>query len=554
MRSYNGFVMTLDGFLTFLTLIIAAYAIIPTVARLRLRLHILWPLAISIVGFSLVIYFEFFSLLALPCPKALGSSCGFLRITNDSPINSGQAAFIVVIIWLGFAWIAFSRRKLSAHSLPTLSRLASELAYEDRYAELTKIMEPHVQLLDRAATRKLKWPALRDRLMELNPANLPTNKLLEQIERGDPNFSDRSIWYRAAALIASRVAMFIPNGRRAEEAANEIFRVLLETPELTHFIGMSRPYFGVQLLSCSVHGVHDFCDDYMRVLIANSRSVLYKEIKQNQNISSTSGYWFPEHNCLLHFFFNDARTAERLGVWKPLGEFAISALRPDTNAEYVPFLNGPSDSFKEEEWSDKTFVAIRFFDLMVTAAEYQGIQWHMWLYYFPFFLDGLLRLYDASGENIDPDKEWPTRAAYLIYELFSALTGWIEAIQNLPKHSPHVKPDNDNLTHENGNIPKSAILALASCLESVLTADSVSERVKESIHDMVMRTLRRVSQGAVGGRHRAILIKAIIRGGTELHTPATGYGDALKRLWRKTDHVVRADIRGYETRLLQAYL
>jgi hypothetical protein len=87
----------------------------------------------------------------------------------------------------------------------------------------------------------------------------------------------------------------------------------------------------------------------------------------------------------------------------------------------------------------------------------------------------------------------------------------------------------------------------------VLTAEPVSEPVKENIHDMVMGTLRRISEGTVGGRHRAILIKAIIQGGFEMHTPADGYGEALKRFWYKTDHVVRAAIRGYEAKLLQAY-
>jgi hypothetical protein len=48
---------------------------------------------------------------------------------------------------------------------------------------------------------------------------------------------------------------------------------------------------------------------------------------------------------------------------------------------------------------------------MVTAAEYQGIQWHMWLYYFPHFIEGLVKIYDTSDENIDLSDEWPTRAA-----------------------------------------------------------------------------------------------------------------------------------------------
>ncbi|MBV8891618.1 hypothetical protein [Bradyrhizobium sp.] len=202
--------MTLDGFLTFLTLIIAAYAIIPAVARLRLRLHMTAPLIISVIGFCLVVYFEFFSLLAQPCPNAIGTACRFLAITSEGPISPGQAAFIVVIVWLILAWFGFSRTKLSAHALPNLSRLASELAYEGRYAELTKLIEPHVGLLDRAATRKLRFTALRERLIELNPSNLPMHKFVEKIDAGLPKFAERSIWYRTSALTAARLAKLIP--------------------------------------------------------------------------------------------------------------------------------------------------------------------------------------------------------------------------------------------------------------------------------------------------------------------------------------------------------
>ncbi len=49
--------MTLDGFLTFLTLIIAAYGIVPSVMRLRLRLHTVLLATISMIAFVLVIYF-----------------------------------------------------------------------------------------------------------------------------------------------------------------------------------------------------------------------------------------------------------------------------------------------------------------------------------------------------------------------------------------------------------------------------------------------------------------------------------------------------------------
>jgi hypothetical protein len=241
-------------------------------------------------------------------------------------------------------------------------------------------------------------------------------------------------------------------------------------------------------------------------------------------------------------------------VWKPIGEYVISALRPESDPAYVRFLNEPADSFEDEKWADKTFVAIRFFDLMVTAAEYQGIRWHMWLYYFPDFLKGLLKIYDASGENIDLTDEWPTRAAYLIHEIFGVLTGWIDNVKDIPKNSPHLALDNHTLTHQNGNIPKSAILALGSCFESLLTTGAVDDRFKKGIHSRVMSTLRTLSQGSIGEQHRAgrcrvILIKSIIQGGGEMHTPPDGYRDTLQLMWRDTDHVVRDDISGYARRL-----
>jgi hypothetical protein len=537
--------MTLDGFLTFLTLIIAVYAIMPSVARLRLRLHVAMPALISIIGFGFVIYFEYFSLFGQPCPKAFGDLCRFLRITPDSPINPGQAAFAALMTWLLLAWAAFERVNLSPHALPTLSKLVSELAYKKHYAELVELIEPHLVLLDRAATRALTWGRLHDRLWALDPQHLPIHSRIE------PFFAERSVANRALALAGSKLSYLIPPQRGAENAANDIFRVLLNSSEVTTFIALSRPYFGVQLLSCSVFGITEFCDDYLTALISNSQSILYAEIQRNQNVSDRGGYEFPSHNRLLHFLFDDAKNAEKLGVWKPMGEYLLAALRPGSNPEYVQFLNGRADGFEDEKWTDKSFVVIRVFDLMVRAAENQGVQWHMWLYYFPHFLESIIAFYDATGSDIDPTDEWPTRASYLIYEMFNALTGWIEAVKFLGSISPHFKPANGDLTHENANIPKSAVLALGTCLGTLLTSECVGEHFKSYIHNIVMRTLRHLETRGGEGRLQAILMKSIIQGGTG--KPAEGHGETLKRLWKATDHVVRDDLQDYRDRLWKAY-
>lgn len=52
-------------------------------------------------------------------------------------------------------------------SLPTLSALIDELVFEQRFAEVLTLMEPHFRLIERAARRKLPLQKLHDRLVVL---------------------------------------------------------------------------------------------------------------------------------------------------------------------------------------------------------------------------------------------------------------------------------------------------------------------------------------------------------------------------------------------------
>jgi hypothetical protein len=545
--------MTLDGFLTFLTLIIAVYAVAPSVTRLRLQLRFLWLGTISIIGFVLVLCFEFFTLLEQLCPKLLGGYCRFLTVPRDSALSPGQLAFLVVITWLILAWVPFKRTKLSPRALPVLARLVSELAYERRYAELVALVGPHLPLLDRAAYRRLNWATLHDRLLALDHRRIGFfNQVLDSpIEISTADLSLGRRVKLIAKTIVSKLASIVPSQRCAEDAAKNIFRVLLLSPEVTVFIASFCPEFGVRLLSCTVFEVHDFADAYLTALISNSQSSLYTEIYQNQGEDSLTGYRFPEHNPLLYFLFSDARTAERLSVWRPVGEYVISALQPRNNPDYLAFLNGPATSFDKEKWKDRTFVTLRFFDLMVTAAEYQGVQWHMWLYYFPHFIRQIVALYDDSDPDIDPNAEWPTRASYLIYEMFYALAKWITAVKDLAPDSPHRVLENDEVAHDNGNIPKSATLALGMCFKILLVAPNVGQAFKQYVHDIVMRRMLRLSKGGIEGRFRALLIKTIVRGG--LSEPTQDYGEKLTRLFNAVDSSIRWDLEDYRAALTQAY-
>lgn len=363
--------MSLDGFLTVLTIVIAAYTVMPTVTRLRIALRRGWLALISIVALLLILYLEFFALLGRPCSQALGEWCKLLTLSEKGPITPQHVAFLVAMLWLVLASITLARTKLSPRSLPALSRLVSELAYQQHYSDLVELTDPQLLLLNTAASRNLRWARLHDCLAALDPDKASIRQLLAALRAGEKPQSERSVVVRARAfmaLCASKLAGIVPSQRRAEEAAQDILRLMFRTPAITEFIATYRPSFGVRLLSLTTTGVHDFSDTFLTAMMSAPQSILYSEIKDNQNLAHC-GYAYPAHNELLHLLFADAKTAKRLSVWKPVGEYVIAALRKNQHPDYAAFLNGRAEFFQESErWKDKTFVALRFFDLMVTAA------------------------------------------------------------------------------------------------------------------------------------------------------------------------------------------
>jgi hypothetical protein len=139
--------MTLDGFLTVLTIVLAAYAVMPSVLRLRIGLRSRALILLSVVCFSIIIVLEFSSLTSKLCLLNV-RACNALDVFPDlSWMTKGQAAFLVVMIWLFSASALISRRKLRAGSLPALSRLVSELAYQQKYAELVDLLSPQLGLV-----------------------------------------------------------------------------------------------------------------------------------------------------------------------------------------------------------------------------------------------------------------------------------------------------------------------------------------------------------------------------------------------------------------------
>lgn len=413
--------MSLDGFLTFLALAFAIFAVTPTTVRLRVTLNIKGQFFLAMLSLGLVVYLEFFDLLQQPCPTSLYRTCQWITFTSVSPITPEQAAFITVISWMLMAVAYAKLSKVSANTLTKLADLVELLIYEKRFSEVISVSKPHLELIKETAQRKRP-------LQRLHAWANPTHEdlVLEVIaleghkQRTDSTFSSMEIRGKIGWIVR-----ILPTQHKAEEAAKEILRVLYRTEDFRHFIEEFAPQFAIDLLHLDVFEKSDFSDEYFQALILDTGSVLYEEIRGNLNNSYSGGYEFPAHNRILNFLFFDAKNAEQLAVYRPIGEAVLRKLRPDDNKEYIIYLNQNSNDFDNEQWVDPTYVGILFFDLMVSAAAFQGIAWHMWLHYLTYITEHLAENYSTTDPHVDPTAEFPTRSARLIYDVICAVGGWV---------------------------------------------------------------------------------------------------------------------------------
>lgn len=270
------------------------------------------------------------------------------------------------------------------------------------------------------------------------------------------------------------------------------------------------------------------------------------------------GYYFPESNRLLHFLFYDARTAENLQVWKPIGEHILKLLSSDESPAFVVSLNKRGEGFECSK--NPVWAGIFFFDLMVTAAAYQGVRWHMWLYYLPYFVDRLEELYDTSAPTVNTSDEFPTRSARLIYEAVSSLCSWVRLVQELPDDSPHRQPEIfshcerrgwEFWTNDNGNIPVSAAVALGTCMMTIAMSERLGDKFAGYIYEVVMRTVNDLRRDSDVGHFRSFLIQSIVNGGQKQFN--SNYGRRLAMLKDKVDHVIWDHIDDYQVVLEQTY-
>jgi hypothetical protein len=280
-------------------------------------------------------------------------------------------------------------------------------------------------------------------------------------------------------------------------------------------LARTRPYFGIDVLRAApgIQERFDFIDSYLKELIREPHSALYAELFNNQNIG-LHRYDLSESNRLLYFFLSDTKAAKENHVYKAIGDFAITHLREIGRHKNSDPYNRVYDSdFDVEKWNSPIFAVIRFFDIMVREALFQGTEWHMWLYYIPDIVEGMLRNYAIVDPQTDIDSEWPTRYSYLLYEAISMMCDWVKAVEGVPPNQANATLQSRRADHENGNIPKSSILALSQCARHILVSESIDQKLKQYLMDIIFRLYFDLRENGNFDNYAEVLTNALSQGG-----------------------------------------
>ncbi|WJS02462.1 hypothetical protein [Roseibium aggregatum] len=528
--------MSLDGFLTFIGLMIATYAILSPISRLRLRLNMYRQLVLGAVAATLVGVLEFYFELKSIAPEGLSPVFSFVDFQEQKPgFSNEEAAFLVVVAWLVLALLLHANAKPRAISLGTLETLSERLHDEGRYLELVELVGPYLKTTRRAIEKKLLGQRFHHWI--LNTHSNAVNPFFAM------HNDDKPILPNWVAERIKPLASLVPARRKAYHAALDIEDLLLQSDGVRQLLVRLKPEFAMALMDRTGWSHDEFRTRFFRDALNYKASHFYKELKATQNFAKPVGFVIEPKSVLLTGFFGDAKVGAKYGIWKPVGDEAVRLIRADR--EYSKLLNGPCP-YDEELWSDPTYNTIHFFDIMVTSAARQDVPDHMWLMYMSVIVRELEAIHDVTDDRVDLAAEFPTLGNRLIYEATRRLREWIRLVGDLPEDSSHLRPK--NLRGLDGpSIPYWAAKDCLNAIRYVIKSERLTDAFVSGLLESYIRDVAALPKNGPVSQLRNMMVSELING-----DPIYGresLAGKIAKFAQNVDHVVLHDAPDFQKAL-----
>ena len=506
------------------------YSVLSRVRRLEFKLRFgLFGWVVSIVAFLLIVYLQFYQ-----------SFCKFaftpgLKLSRWN-LNPQNVSFIVLLVAVIILWPYLAFRKLTRRRIGQFREIVLELSQDGRYSEMYSLVENNLKELSRIYHSNFMLFRIKQHL-DNNSNKFNYNfQVRERIKNQQNSFNTHLNLTKNK--IYQILAKAFPDYDRESNTARDVIHALFMNKKTVKEMIHKRPYYALAFFKYDFGEYEEFFEKYLAELAKDTNSAFYHELKNNQNLSNSFAYELPERNRLLYFLFFDCSVAEKLAPYRPVGEIVIGELdQLYANGNTDPY-NGPrTDDFEYSKWESVLFVGIRFFDIMVTSALLQNINWHMWLYYFPVFAKRIVRNLKPNSKDVDYESEYPTPYHLLLYEIVSCLCNWFSSVQDMPKNQSNIILETSRVSHENGNIPKSAMIALGQVFSTVLVSNSISQRFKTYLAEIAFSRYFDLRTNNETRTYSEVLLNALRSGGCDITSPHKEYHIALFESFCRIDSV-----------------
>lgn len=518
-----------SALLTMLGLIAAVWAVVPNTVKLSFRLSLSWFDWLVIWSVLLIIHGFFF--------EAVLSTFGFPSL---GPwlwgFDKSTTQYLLFLLLAAFVYWCSCRTKLTCWNIGLFDDLTTSFLYAGKYEELTDLLQRHFASVLNLAEPKSVRSSFAN---AIRPNRLGFQVLFQEdgsiiLGTGGTTSKISRKWFSFREWLADLVGP----SQRVQRHAVILVKRLLSSRRWVGYLAIARPYLCIGIMGRATRVVEGFQDEFFNVLLANEASILYSELKNNQNLSGGgSRYALPDENQLLRFYCHDVGVAARLGVYRSIGEAVLARIDADQALESK--LNGRLLTFDEVgKYHDPVYAGICFFRIMVLEGLHQRVYDHLWLHYMPIFASHLVDHAREIHEE-DEEHEFSTPLAYLLYEIVKATADWVRDADVLTKPGEEALPDHPEGKHV--HISFEAAEAIGRVIETILMSPRVPHRLKVELLGLALSTLRDLER-----RSQLASLAKVMR--QHLINPygfrvKSNYLHALKNCFEEQDHVLRSYLR-----------
>jgi len=519
--------MSLDGFLTFFGLLLAAYAVLDPITRLKLHLNAAGQFVLFAIFGAAILFLQFI----LPILKILPLSVSvwIVELGFGQPsdlMNNEKLSFILIATWCILAFFFHSLNRPSGRKLTRLSPLVNRLYDERRSLELIILIYPYIEQLRIYRHREHPLLKVRDWSERAGRTYPPQLNGLKQDSWNAPKILRPAF---------RQLSKSLPDFSRRISSADSIIETVAKSRRVRRELQIHKAECSVDFFRNFQRYTYDEFDKFIMDSMQNSDSFLREDLRATINTHGET-YALSPDNVTLFGFVGDIDFAQRSGIWRPVGEAALKVIRED--GAYISSLSDAPPFEDEDLFDDITYSAIHFFDILITRAAVQGVQDNFWLMYVAIFVEKILPAHDLTRVPDQFDGEFPTLGVRNVWEAQHRLQNWVELAWRLPQDNIHRMPNTIEEARDACVIPYWAAHSLCRTLRAIIQSDNVLQSFKVERLDSFVRTASQIPQAGQSSYLRQFLANGLVVGPFDIEFDNLSM--ELHELLPQTDHVYRA--------------